>query len=146
MCLSSFVVLSQTSNSNQVLMGKINKNAQWDHLGGLDAERTAQSSRGWMLPSSHLLLHETPQQSGQRILREQLGILEQKLEGPLTISEVSGPLNHWDFEFIFQGKRDSVAPNDAWSDLRFVDVTAVRREEIVRAQADILAHIGKIKS
>jgi ADP-ribose pyrophosphatase YjhB (NUDIX family) len=145
MCLSAFVVLSQKGNPNNVLMGKINKNAQWDHLGALDAERVERHSKGWMLPSSHLILYESPQDAARRILREQLKIYEQKLDGPTTFAEAYGPLNHWDFEFIFQGTSDPISPNDAWTELKFVDATKLKVEEIVRAQADVLASIGKWK-
>jgi len=145
MCLSVFVVISQKGNPSGILMGRINKSAQWDHLGALDAERAERHSRGWMLPSSHLLLYESPQDAAQRVMREQLRVFDQKLDGPVTFVEAYGPLNHWDFEFVFQGMRDSITPNDAWLDLRFVDVRKLKMEELVRAQADILASMGKWK-
>lgn len=145
MCMSVFVVLAQRGNPGAILLGRINKKAQWDHLGALDAERAERHSRGWMLPSSHLILYESPQDGAQRIMREQLRIYDQKLEGPVTFAEAYGPMSHWDFEFVFHGTRDSVATNEAWTELKFLDITKLKMEEVVRAQADVLASIGKWK-
>jgi len=59
-CLSAFIVLSKTDRPSNVLMGKINKNAPWDHIGGLDGGRVERHSKKWMLPYSHLILGEDP--------------------------------------------------------------------------------------
>lgn len=145
-CLSAFVILSKHNSPNQVLMGRINKNALWDHIGALDRGRVERHSRGWMLPSSHLILGEDPRQAASRILREQLGLTNQQVEGPTVFSEVSGPLNHWDLEFIFSGERNDVPSNEAWNELKFVDLTRTKREEIARFHEDILARVDKWKA
>jgi len=142
-CLSSFVVLSPPGKPNEVLMGKLNPAAPWDHIGALDKERAETNSRGWMLPSSHLILFESPQEAAARILREQLSISDQKLTGPYVFSEVYGPKNHWDLEFIFTGEKESAPKTDSWSELKFVDTTKAKKEEFARSHEDILAHIGK---
>ena len=74
MCLSSFLVISEESDSRVVLMGHLNPKAPWDHIGALDESRIQAHSKGWMLPSSHLIVHESPQEAATRILKEQLGI------------------------------------------------------------------------
>jgi hypothetical protein len=56
---------------------------------------------------------------------------------------VYGPKNHWDLEFVFVGERDQVAEHPAWRELRFVDVSAVDREDIARYHEDILAHVSR---
>lgn len=145
-CLSVFVILSNHNNPNEVLMGRINKNAPWDHIGALDPLRVEKHSKGWMLPSSHLIYGENPRQAAWRILREQLGLTDQLVEGPRVFSEVSGPSNHWDLEFIFSGERSDVPSHEAWSELKFVDLARTRREEIARFHEDILAHMGKWKA
>lgn len=124
-------------------MGRLNPDAPWEHLGALDRERAETHSKGWMLPSSQLILFESPEEAASRILTEQLSITDQKLTGPYVFSEVYGPRNHWDLEFIFVGERDEVPKNDAWSELKFVDSDAVKKEDIARSHEDILAHIGK---
>lgn len=142
-CISAFVIISKNNKPEQVLMGRINKKAPWDHIGALDPERVERHSTGWMLPSSALMLGEPPRQAADRILTEQLGVGDQSLEGPFVFSEIYGPLNHWDLEFLFLGRRDKAPDNEAWTELRFIDLSKTRREDIVRGHEDILAHVGK---
>ncbi len=144
MCISAFVILEQRGRPHHILLGRVNKAARWDHFAALDRERVERLSNGWMLPSSHLLLFESPQEAAQRIMREQLKIADQELAKPFAFGEAYGPNNHWDFHFIFRGERDSVAPNDAWTELKFLDVTTLRKGEIVRAHDDILGYAGAL--
>jgi ADP-ribose pyrophosphatase YjhB (NUDIX family) len=142
-CLSVFLIISETGHPRHVLMGRINKKAAWDHLGALDPERMERHGNGWMLPSSALIFGESPQDAAHRILKEQLGTTDQRLEAPLVFSEVYGPGNHWDLEFLLQGERNKAPSHPAWDELRFVDLSTTRKEEIARAHEDILAHVGK---
>jgi len=142
-CISAFVVISLRGDSKSVLMGRVNKRAPWDHIGALDAERVERHSKGWMLPSSHLIFGESPQDAVVRILKEQLGLDDQRFESPQVFSEVYGPQNHWDLEFVFLGERNDVPNHEAWDELRFIDLTKIRKEEIARFHEDILAHVGK---
>jgi len=142
-CLSAFLVISQTGHPERVLMGHLNPNGPWDHIGALDAERAEMNSKGWMLPSSHLMLGESPQGAAERILKEQLGLPSQALTGPHVFSEVYGAKNHWDLEFVFAGERDQIAQHPAWTDLAFVDVNETSRDQIARYHEDILAHVGR---
>ncbi len=144
MCISAFLVISKRGEPGEVLMGRINKNAEWDHIGALDGKRVERFASGWMLPSSHLILFETPEGAARRILREQLGIRNQALDGPLTFADTSGTSNHWDLGFIFTGEREAAPSNAAWDELTFVDVAKLRRDEIVRSQLDVLAYAGKL--
>ncbi len=145
-CLSAFVVLSKQKDPNQVLLGRLNKDAPWDHLGALDGERAERISRGWMLPSSHLVLHESPQDAARRILKEQLHIPNQRFNEPKVFCEVYGKPPHWDFEFVFLGERSEIEPVECWKDLEFVDVTKVRKADLARWHEDVLAHVGKFVS
>jgi len=124
-------------------MGRINKKAPWDHIGALDPERVERFRKGWMLPSSGLILGESPQDGARRILREQLSIDQQQLNGPFVFSEMYGPQNHWDIEFIFLGEREQAPSNEAWTELEFVDLTKTSQIEIARSHEDILAHVHK---
>jgi ADP-ribose pyrophosphatase YjhB (NUDIX family) len=144
-CISAFVIISKKRNKDRVLMGRINKTARWDHIGGLDPERVERHSKGWMLPSSGLVWGESPQDAAERILKEQLGLMDQKLDGPLVFSELYGQPNHWDLEFLFLGKRNNLPSNGAWSELKFIDLKKTRKEEIARLHEDILAHVCKWK-
>jgi ADP-ribose pyrophosphatase YjhB (NUDIX family) len=144
MCISAFLVISKRGEPKSVIMGRINKNAEWDHIGALDGKRLERLASGWMLPSSHLILFETPEGAARRILREQLGIRNQSLQGPLTFADTSGTANHWDLGFVFAGERESAPCNAAWDELKFVDVAMLKRDEIVRSQVDVLAYAGKL--
>lgn len=145
MCISAFVIISKRGDPESVLMGKINKSANWDHIGALDKKRVERHSGGWMLPSSHLMLYETPEEAARRILREQLNIRGMKVDGPLTFVDTSGTENHWDIGFIYTGERDVTPKSEAWRELAFVNTTGLKREDVVRSQIDVLAYAGKWK-
>jgi ADP-ribose pyrophosphatase YjhB (NUDIX family) len=150
LCLSSFLVILDKQTNKKVLMGKLNPKARWDHIGALDPPRVAVHSRGWMLPSSHLILYESPQEAAKRILKEQLNIDEMQLSEPKVISEVYTPKRfseldrHWDLEFIFRGELDSSqnAFSEAWIALEFLDLEKHRNEVIARSHEDILRFAG----
>ena len=149
MCISAFLVISKRDEPSSVLMGRINKNAEWDHIGALNGKRLERFASGWMLPSSHLILLETPEGAARRILREQLGIRNLKLQGPLAFADTStsyfsGTPNHWDIGFIFTAERETVPASDAWDELKFVDVERLKPNDIVRSQLDILTYAGKL--
>jgi ADP-ribose pyrophosphatase YjhB (NUDIX family) len=145
MCISAFLIVSKHNDPDSILMGKINKDADWDHIGALDAKRVHRHSNGWMLPSSHLMLYETPEGAARRILREQLRVRDLKISGPLTFVDTSGTDNHWDLGFIYQGERDALPKSDAWRELRFVKTSELKRDDIVRSQVDVLAYAGRWK-
>jgi ADP-ribose pyrophosphatase YjhB (NUDIX family) len=144
-CISVFVILTRRGKPNEVLLGRLDANAEWERIGGLNRERAELNSKGWMLPSCHLLYGESPQDAARRVLAEQLGMPNQELQGPLVFSEVYGPRNHWDLEFIFTGERTEAKPHAAWRELRFVDTRKLQQAEFARSHQDILAHIGKWK-
>src|SRR5437867_9814632 len=92
-CLSTFLVIGRTGRPSQVLMGHLNPSGPWDHIGALDQERAEVNSKGWMLPSSHLMVGESPVAAAERILKEQLGLPMLALNGPHVFSEVYGAKN-----------------------------------------------------
>ncbi len=151
LCLSAFLVITDERNPNSVLMGHLNTKAPWDHIGALDSSRVQVHSKGWMLPSSHLLVYESPHEAAKRILKEQLEI-DLALSGPEVVSETYTPKRspelprHWDIEFIFKGK---ISENDvpkpfAWSELAFVNLDTAKKSEIARSHEDILEAAGLV--
>ena len=144
-CISSFVVLSRKGRPNEVLLGRLDTKADWERVGGLDKDRAEANSKGWMLPGCHLLYGEAPADAARRILAEMLGMPDQKLQGPEVFSEVYGPKNHWDIEFVFTGEREDAKPHAAWKELRFVDTTKLQLADFARNHQDVLSHIGKWK-
>ena len=145
-CLSAFVVLSKPRAPNRVLLGRLNKEGPWEHLAALGPGRADRHSRGWTLPSSHLILYESPDEAARRILTEQLGIPTQRLSEPKVFSEVWGEPRHWDIEFVFLGTRTDIHPTGCWSRLEFVDLTRTKKAEMSRWHEDVLAQVGRYVS
>lgn len=149
-CLSAFLVISKKDFRDEILMGHLNTLAPWDHIGALDSSRIEAHSKGWMLPSSHLIVHESPQQAANRIQREQLEINDTSAvsSDPIVVSEVYSPkrfpnlVNHWDIEFIFRGEYGELPKSGAWSDLRYVKVGNIPRREMARSHDDIVESAG----
>jgi len=149
-CLSAFLVISARKKRQSILMGYLNPSAPWDHIGALDQSRIKVHSQGWMLPSSHLQVHESPQAAAKRIADEQLSKPDLPLSEPLVVSEVYTPKRfpdlptHWDIEFIFRGEldEDTLSQNDAWKELRFVDIPRTLKSKIARSHGDILESAG----
>ncbi len=150
LCLSAFLVLAENGQPQRVLMGHLNPAAPWDHIGALDASRTAVHSKGWMLPSSHLLVNESPDDAAHRIAAEQLGRRDLSFADPRVVSEVYTPkrfpdiVRHWDLEFIFRGTWPAGAPPQAaaWTELRFVDLATTPKSAIARSHEDVLESAG----
>jgi ADP-ribose pyrophosphatase YjhB (NUDIX family) len=97
------------------------------HIGALDPERVEAHSKGWMIPSSHLLLKESPHEAAKRILEEQLELEGVRLSEPKVVSETYTPRrfsdlpSHWDLEFVFRGElpMEQVPRAFAWKELAF---------------------------
>ncbi len=133
-------------------MGHLNPNADWDHIGGLTPDRVEAHSKGWMLPSCHILYGEALQDAAQRIVREQIGIEEGlDLSGPKVFSEVYEPKchpgadKHWDLEFLFEGKlgQDELRKRTPRARVRleFVRIDTTNKEKIARSHEGTLARI-----
>jgi len=150
MCLSAFLVLRPSGHGGQVLLGRIDPAAPWAEVGGLSAERVARIGDRWMLPSSQLLVFESPAEAARRIVREQLGTSLHDLRGPAVFSEAyprgtAGRVDpHWDLHFVFEGHWPEMTfpRSRMFRALEFVDIARTPRSEIARAQADILELVG----
>lgn len=150
MCLSAFVVLTKAGSQNEVLLGHLNPEAMWDRIGALDPERVEVHSKGWMIPSSHLIIKEAPAEAAKRILKEQLELEGLPLSGPVVVSETYTPRrfpdlpSHWDLEFIFRGELpvEMLPRTFAWKELAFIDLGHTRKSEMSRSHEDILESAG----
>jgi ADP-ribose pyrophosphatase YjhB (NUDIX family) len=149
-CLSAFLIVTETGNPAKVLMGRLNPQAPWDHIGALDPSRIHVHAQGWMLPSSHLIFHESPGDAARRIAREQLELPDLPLSEPRVVSEAYTPKRfpdtptHWDIEFLFRGELPAadVPHPRAWAELSFVDVRRTAKSEIARSHEDVIESAG----
>ncbi len=149
-CLSAFLIVTDPRHPTNVLMGHMNPDAPWDHIGALDPKRVEVHSRGWMLPSSHLIFGESPEDAARRIAAEQLEVPDLELSGPKVVSEVYTPArfpgiaHHWDIEFLFRGELSAadVPHPAAWKDLAFVDLRRTTKAEIARSHEDLIESAG----
>jgi ADP-ribose pyrophosphatase YjhB (NUDIX family) len=149
-CLSAFLILTPTGDPTKVLMGRMNPQAPWDHLGALDPSRVEVHSRGWMLPSSHLIFQESPGDAARRIAREQLELPDLRFSKPEVVSEAYTPKRfpnaptHWDIEFLFRGELPAgdLPHPAAWREVAFVDLRRTSKAEIARSHEDVIESAG----
>lgn len=145
-CISVFVVLRQRGKPCNVLFGKINPSADWIRLGALDSKRVELFKDGWMLPSSHLIVHESPADAAHRVLDEQLRMPGLAIRGPAVVSETYRPRRlpegpeHWDIHMIFTGTvaESRVRQNSEWTELRFINTASPAARRVVRNHMDIV--------
>ncbi len=149
-CLSAFLVVRSAEHPARVLWGRLNPEAPWDHLGALDPERVAHWKDRWMLPASHLIYRESPEEAAERIRSELTGLSPRELHGPRVVSDVYAPprhptaRQHWDLEFIFQtvAREDELRAVPAWSRLEFLDPRSLAPEEVARLHNDVISRAG----
>ena len=147
-CLSAYVLLRSAAGARRVIAGKIDLKADWARIGALSMARAERVAEGWMLPSCHLEIFESPSAAADRILSEQLGLTGIELAGPRVYSESWGgdPAGdpHWDVQFVFEGLWPEGRPRSAapWRALELVDLDRTPASAFVRGHADILALAG----
>jgi hypothetical protein len=149
-CLSTFLLVRPANDRGRILVGRLDPNAPWDHLGGLSSERVEAHRHGWHLPSSQLLLRESPDESAARILDEQLTGFPVELEPPVIDSEVYTPRrwpdapNHWDLRFVYLGtaRRTTLPPLGPWSRLEWLELRSAHLTDFARSHEDVLLRAG----
>jgi hypothetical protein len=149
-CLSTFLIVNPGTSPHQVLVGRMDPKAHWDHLGGLGPDRVEAHRHGWLLPASQLILGESPDESAYRILSEMLPGLRAELRPPLVDSEVyqarryPEATHHWDLRFIYRGVApDATLPTRGpWTELRWLDLRTARPQEFARSHEDVLMRLG----
>jgi hypothetical protein len=148
--LSAFLIVRDRDSPDRVVLGKMNPDAPWEHLAGIDPSRMERFRNSWVLPASQLLWYESPAHAANRVAEELLELHPAALEGPRVESEAYGRPDlpggdlHWDLHFIFQTAvpATEVRPNGNWTELRFIRVSEVPRAMIGRGHADILDFLG----
>jgi ADP-ribose pyrophosphatase YjhB (NUDIX family) len=150
LCLSLFVLASRAEERDAFLVGRIDPAADWAMLGAMDAQRAATAAKGWMLPASHLLQYESPEEAAGRVLHEQLGLPAGPPGRLAVFSETYQSRNHleqhrhWDLHFLrFATPPAGWRPqHPAWRELRYVRPGELARKEFARSHDEILELAG----
>jgi len=149
MCLSVFLVLTAPHDPASVVLGRMNPDPRWEELGAMGPERVARFAGRWMLPSSQLVLFESPTDAARRLARELVGFELPQPEPPQVFSEAyprtgGGPNDlHWDLHFVFRAPGPAqLSPHPLWRELSYVRVDSLLRSEFARNQGDVLELIG----
>jgi hypothetical protein len=150
LCLNAFLLLSPPGDDSLVLLGMVDPKAPWRTIGGVTAQRLAELSTRWMLPSRQLFLFESPHEAARSILRQQLEIDDLPVEGPAVFSEAwtrpgpAGQGQHWDLHFVFRGEwpNGRALRASPWLKLEFHDPSKLERSRVGRGHTDVLTLAG----
>ena len=149
-CLSSFLVLK---GSGGILLGKMAKPEIWVEkffVGEQFAPKYAASNK-WLLPASHLMFGERPEDAAKRVLNEQLGLKPTKLKLREVQSHLAQDTNdpegaHWDICFVYEGTLKGKAhPQEWFSELKFVKPKGITSEDFTRGHGDVLKEAKILK-
>lgn len=149
-CLSVFLFVR--NRAGKILLGRPRLHRDWPEKGCLPTWRLRPLVREgrWILPASHLLMHEAPDHAARRVLRDWGGGSGRALRLVSVESEVFGPgpkvgrsrrasPPHWAVAFLYECRTDA-KPRLArgWSELRFVPLDAPYPVPIGRDHADLI--------
>jgi ADP-ribose pyrophosphatase YjhB (NUDIX family) len=150
-CLSAFLILR---NKEGVLAGKMTKPEIWVDkflVGEMFAPKYAASGK-WILPASHLLYGEKPEDGATRVLAQQLGLPKTELklvqaQSHLSQSPTDPDAAHWDICFIYEGQVPNEIRKPEWfSELKFLQPQGLKADDFTRGHGDVLLERGMIKN
>ncbi len=150
LCLSVFLLVSPEGRPDEVLLGRVDPRADWARIGPLDPARAEAAARGWMLPATHLMYYEGPDDAARRIMDEQLGLGRRAIDRSAVFSETypsrsrADRTKHWDLHFLqwVRAPADWVPRHPAWTELAFVDPRSVPNSGFARTHDEILELAG----
>jgi len=119
-------------------------------MASLEPEHIAAMDDRWILPASHLLEWESPNDGAERVALEQLGLAPHRLRGPEVLSETYPSMIdpesglHWDIDFVFRLDlpESELGRPPAWRELVFHPTPSLARSQIARGHGDVLALCG----
>jgi hypothetical protein len=156
-CLSSFVLVR---SGNKILVGKMAHPEIWVKkffVGEKFAPGYASSNK-YLLPARHLSWYESPRETANSVLRDQVGIkvppnkvslteVQSHLRGDVD-SEEEPP--HWDICFVYETEVPSrivkgLKTPPWFKDFHFVPFSSLTIVDFTRGHGDILQEAGLIK-
>lgn len=140
LCLSSFVLALKRGS---LLLGKVSHPDIWERQWALPTWKPSKWRGKLLLPATHLLLKEHPDQAAERIMRNMLKVSEYKLAFHGIQSHVRKRPLHWDICFIYHARIKGLVKKPPWfAELRYVEFKEIRREELGRDHADVIEKAG----
>jgi ADP-ribose pyrophosphatase YjhB (NUDIX family) len=152
-CLSTFIVASRDGS---ILLGLPKAGPEWPENGGerLSGAAELERSNTWILPATHLLIGESPNDASKRIAKEFTGLrgnpkfaMIQSHTRPAKIwwKHVDDAI-HWDLCFVYDLKIDGVPKKlkPWWKEMKLFGQKEIRGLKIGRGHRDILEEGGYI--
>ncbi len=152
-CLSSFAILQE---GKEVLLGVPKEHARWEeewapNFGVYDPEEREAEFRSWRFPAAYLYEGEHPDETLQRVVRDQLAIEEFGADATDVYSFYDSSdwfpgKRHYDLCFVYE--LVATPPDDIppwFQRLEMVDVSSLRRSDFGSAMGDLALAIGLIK-
>jgi len=153
-CLSTFIV---AKSGDAILLGLPRSGVEWAEQGGerLSGAEELERSNTWILPATHLLLGETPDDASIRIARDFTGlkgipefamIQSHTRPAKLWFKHVGNAV-HWDLCFVYKLKIRGVPKKllPWWKEMRLFDRVELRTLKIGRGHRDILKEGGYLR-
>ena len=154
-CLSAFIVASKNGS---ILLGRPKAGQAWPEMGGerLSGAVELERTNTWILPATHLLIGENPDDASKRISKEFTGLrgnpkfaMIQSHTRPAKIWwKHVGDAVHWYLCFVYELKIDGV-PNKLkpwWKEMQLFTSKEIHSLNIGRGHWDILEEAGYIQS
>ena len=154
LCLSAFIIARDAKGS--ILLGLPKAHDGWPEKGGYPKHQARQlENQGlWLLPATHLMIEESPDDAAKRIAREWAGIngtpellMIQSHLRPWKSDdkeEKKNPgrkLNHWDICFVY-ALDNAKLPNKLkpwWKEMKFVPLNQIDKQvRTGRGHSDVL--------
>ncbi|MGH2689910.1 MAG: NUDIX domain-containing protein, partial [Actinomycetota bacterium] len=141
-CLSAYII---SEDGEGLLVGRRAADPRWE---GLDHPHPVDPKVGanlWVLPATHLLVGETPEQAARRIAKDQLAAPWLQLADGGTFAHLRPSAEgdpHWELAFVFETDL-TVSKVPPWfTDLRGVQRRYLRYEVFAPGHGDIIADMG----
>jgi len=144
-CISVFLIVKRNS---EILVGKISNPERWSKNWGLDLAHPERWRDRWQIPAAFLEIGDHPNQTAERILREQLERKEFKISEPKFFvsggeSSVRPGTIHNDLFFVYEMQYpDELVQPECFSELHFVKRPKLSELNFGRGHDEVLRLAG----
>lgn len=150
-CVSAFLIVR--NRRGDVLLGRPKEHLDWPEKGCLPMWRVRDvlKENSWILPASHFLMDESPDDAAVRIMRAWAGISQgtprllgvesevMPTQAWVGSGKVRRRVNHWAMCFVYELRTNRLPkPPRAWAELKFVPVRELKATRIGRNHGDLL--------